>query len=202
MPDSWILLCFCLSSMGFFGFAGFGLSLELAVEVTYPMETAMSECMVHTIGQMFSVLLVFVGNKLYLVSFELLQIIIFSGSFILFIPGFAIELSQHLPIRRHIERCFSKRLHTLCLLNYGCGLPVRMHLHNWYKAFDESHQRRQAIRLVWSRKYKCVFLVLSIILKIFWFCMISGRISKHVFFTFFNFSCLGAYEITGLKDLV
>jgi hypothetical protein len=67
-PDSLILLCFFLSSMGFFGFAGFALSLELAVEVTYPMETAMSECMVHTIGQIFSVLLVIVGNQLYLVS--------------------------------------------------------------------------------------------------------------------------------------
>lgn len=69
-PDSMILLCFFLSSMGFFGFAGFALSLELAVEVTYPMETAMSECMVHTVGQMFSVLLVIVGNQLYLVSFN------------------------------------------------------------------------------------------------------------------------------------
>jgi len=66
--NSLIPLCFSISAMGFFGFAGFALSLELAVEASYPMEIALSECTVHSIGQAFSILLVILGNNLYDVS--------------------------------------------------------------------------------------------------------------------------------------
>ncbi len=45
--DSFAIICIGLAGFGFFGFAGYPMAMELALEASYPIEASISESWVH-----------------------------------------------------------------------------------------------------------------------------------------------------------
>lgn len=59
----WIALGF--GGFGFFGYAAFPMSLELAAEETYPIDASFSEACVHIVSNSTAIVLVLLGNVMY-----------------------------------------------------------------------------------------------------------------------------------------
>jgi FLVCR family MFS transporter 7 len=53
------------AGFGFFGYAAYPMTLELAVEETYPLDASMSEAFVHIVSNSSAIFLVLLGNIMY-----------------------------------------------------------------------------------------------------------------------------------------
>ena len=63
--DNLWLICLAFGGFGFFGYAAFPMSLELAAEESYPIDPSVSEGCVHIMGNLSAIILVTLGNNLY-----------------------------------------------------------------------------------------------------------------------------------------
>ena len=59
---NYILLAIGFGGFGFFGYAAFPMSLELAVEESYPIDASISEACVHIVSNSSAIFLVLLGK--------------------------------------------------------------------------------------------------------------------------------------------